>query len=119
MMSRFIGFESLRIRKLVFRYRNTVPITIRPTTLADGRELIYFDDADTALAPERAIDQRHLDPRPETATMRQDVLTGEWVSIAAARQNRAFLPPADRDPLAPATSNNPSEVPSQYDVAVF
>jgi UDPglucose--hexose-1-phosphate uridylyltransferase len=94
-------------------------IVKRPTTLADGRELIYFDDADTALPPERAIDQRHLDPRPPTAIMRQDVLTGEWISIAAARQNRAFLPPADQDPLAPATPANPSEVPAMYDVAVF
>ena len=50
--------------------------------------------------------------------MRQDVLTGEWISIASARQNRVFLPPADQDPLAPATPNNPSEVPSNYDVAV-
>ncbi|HEX7835448.1 MAG TPA: galactose-1-phosphate uridylyltransferase, partial [Pseudolysinimonas sp.] len=91
----------------------------RATTLADGRELIYFDDADTTLGPERAVDARVLDPRPEPATMRQDVLTGEWVSIAAARQNRVFLPPADRDPLAPQTPENPSEVPSRYDVAVF
>lgn len=94
-------------------------ITQRSTTLADGRELIYFDDADTRLGPERAIDSRVLDRRPETATMRQDVLTGEWVSIAAARQNRAFLPPADQDPLAPSSPSNPSEVPSMYDVAVF
>src|SRR6202022_1129881 len=49
----------------------------------------------------------------------QDVLTGEWVSIAAARQNRVFLPPAELDPLAPATPANPSEIPSNYDVAVF
>jgi len=94
-------------------------IVKRPTILADGRELIYFDDADTTLSPERTADARHLDPRPETATMRQDVLTGEWISIAAARQNRVFLPPADQDPLAPTTPNNPSEVPSNYDVAVF
>jgi UDPglucose--hexose-1-phosphate uridylyltransferase len=51
--------------------------------------------------------------------MRQDVLTGEWVSVAAARQNRAFLPPAELDPLAPQSPTNPSEVPSNYDVAVF
>ncbi|MEO8263478.1 MAG: galactose-1-phosphate uridylyltransferase [Pseudolysinimonas sp.] len=89
------------------------------TVLADGRELIYFDDADTTLGPERAVDTRVLDPRPDTATMRQDVLTGEWISIASARQNRVFLPPADRDPLAPQTPENPSEVPSLYDVAVF
>jgi UDPglucose--hexose-1-phosphate uridylyltransferase len=89
------------------------------SSLADGRELIYFDDPDTTLPPERAPDTRDLDPRPATARMRQDVLTGEWVSIAAARQNRAFLPPAHLDPLAPATPENPSEIPSNYDVAVF
>lgn len=94
-------------------------IAVRPTTLADGRELIYFDDADTSLPPERAVDARTLDPRPATAQMRQDPLTGEWISIAAARQNRVFLPPADADPLAPQTATNPSEIPSSYDVAVF
>ncbi|ROR37040.1 UDPglucose--hexose-1-phosphate uridylyltransferase [Curtobacterium sp. JUb34] len=94
-------------------------ITKRATKLADGRDLFYFDDADSTLPAERAIDERALDPRPETARMRQDVLTGEWVSIAASRQNRAFLPPADQDPLAPQTPQNPSEIPSTYDVAVF
>ncbi|RKR75405.1 galactose-1-phosphate uridylyltransferase [Frondihabitans australicus] len=96
-----------------------MPIAIRPTVLADGRELIYFDDADTALSPERKPDTRPLEARPETATMRQDVLTGEWVSIAAARQNRAQLPPAEFDPLAPQSPTNPSEIPDVYDVAVF
>ena len=91
----------------------------RSTRLADGRELIYFDDPGTTLGPDRAVDTRTLDPRPATATMRQDVLTGDWVSVAAARQNRAFLPPAELDPLAPQTPTNPSEVPSAYDVAVF
>jgi UDPglucose--hexose-1-phosphate uridylyltransferase len=51
--------------------------------------------------------------------MRQDPLTGEWISIAAARQNRVVMPPAALDPLAPQTATNPSEVPSNYDVAVF
>ncbi|TBN57703.1 galactose-1-phosphate uridylyltransferase [Glaciihabitans arcticus] len=96
-----------------------MPITSESTTLADGRELIYYNDADSTLTGARALDARLLDPRPDTATMRQDVLTGEWISIAAARQNRAFLPPADQDPLAPTTPANPSEVPSNYDVAVF
>jgi UDPglucose--hexose-1-phosphate uridylyltransferase len=89
------------------------------TRLADGRELIYYDDPGTTLGPERAIDTRTLDARPETATMRRDVLTGDWISVAAARQNRAFLPPAELDPLAPQTPANPSEIPSRYDVAVF
>ncbi|WP_223691643.1 galactose-1-phosphate uridylyltransferase [Leifsonia poae] len=95
------------------------PITKREHRLSDGRDLIYYDDADTSLAPERADDLREPSARPATATMRQDPLTGEWVSIAAARQNRVFLPPAEFDPLAPATPANPSEVPSRYDVAVF
>jgi UDPglucose--hexose-1-phosphate uridylyltransferase len=94
-------------------------IVQRAARLADGRELIYFDDADTVLGPERRIDERQLDPRPATATMRQDVLTGDWISIAAARQNRVFLPPAEADPLAPQTPANPSEIPDTYDVAVF
>ncbi len=94
-------------------------VTKRTTLLADGRELIYFDDPDTTLGADRAVDARALDPRPETATMRQDVLTGDWISIAAARQNRVFLPPAELDPLAPQSETNPSEIPSVYDVAVF
>ncbi|MFP7762097.1 galactose-1-phosphate uridylyltransferase [Marisediminicola sp. LYQ85] len=95
------------------------PITKREYLLADGRELIYFDDSDTTLSPDRKPDERVLDARPATAVMRQDVLTGEWISIAAARQNRAFLPPAHLDPLAPSTPANPSEIPDTYDVAVF
>ena len=94
-------------------------ITRHHHTLADGRDLIYFDDPDTRLPPERAADTRVLDARPPTASMRQDPLSGEWVSIASARQNRVFLPPANLDPLAPSTPENPSEVPSNYDVAVF
>ena len=91
----------------------------RSTKLADGRDLIYYDDPGTLLGDERAVDERELDPRPATATMRQDVLTGDWVSVAAARQNRVFLPPAEFDPLAPQSPTNPSEIPSRYDVAVF
>ncbi len=97
----------------------TGQIVKREHLLADGRQLIYFDDADTTLEPDRAPDLRELDPRPATATMRQDPLTGEWVSIAAARQNRVVLPPAELDPLAPQGPGNPSEIPSNYDVAVF
>ncbi|HWT32249.1 MAG TPA: galactose-1-phosphate uridylyltransferase [Microbacterium sp.] len=91
----------------------------RSATLADGRELLYYDDPDTTLGPDRSLDTRALDPRPHTATMRLDVLTGDWVSVAAARQNRVFLPPAEFDPLAPQSPANPSEIPARYDVAVF
>ncbi|MFB2555383.1 galactose-1-phosphate uridylyltransferase [Herbiconiux liangxiaofengii] len=87
--------------------------------LSDGRELIYFDDPGSLLPPERADDARPEAPRPPVAQMRQDPLTGEWVSIAAARQNRVMLPPKHLDPLAPSSPENLTEVPSNYDVAVF
>jgi UDPglucose--hexose-1-phosphate uridylyltransferase len=94
-------------------------ITKREHKLADGRDLIYFDDADTTLPPAREPDLREPADRPPTPTMRQDVLTGDWISIAATRQNRVFLPPTEHDPLSPASPSNPSEIPSNYDVAVF
>lgn len=91
----------------------------REAELADGRQLFYYDDRGTDLNADRRIDTRVMGPRPEAATMRQDVLTGDWISVADARQNRAFLPPPELDPLAPQSSSNPSEIPSRYDVAVF
>ncbi|MFS0853886.1 galactose-1-phosphate uridylyltransferase [Microbacterium sp. 179-I 3D4 NHS] len=94
-------------------------VTKRRTLLADGRELFYYDDPGTTLGSERSVDARTLDPRPATATMRQDVLTGDWITVAANRQNRVMMPAAHADPLAPQTPENPSEVPSRYDVAVF
>jgi UDPglucose--hexose-1-phosphate uridylyltransferase len=91
---------------------------ITRATLADGRELIYFDDPGS---PERfpSADPRALPARPDTAQLRFDQLSGEWISVATTRQNRAFLPPARLDPLSPQTPENPSEVPDDYDVAVF
>ncbi len=91
----------------------------RSTVLADGRELIYYDDPGSSLGTDRAVDERVLDPRPATATMRQDVLTGDWITYATQRQNRVLMPSVDADPLAPQSPTNPSEVPSNYDVAVF
>ena len=94
-------------------------IVKRVHALADGRELIYFDDPGTTLPPDRAPDLREPGHRPPTAEMRQDPLTGDWISIAAARQNRVVMPKAELDPLAPQSPGNPSEIPSNYDVAVF
>ncbi len=76
-------------------------ITRRVTRLSDGRELIYFDDADTALPAERAADTRTPEPRPQRPRLRQDPLTGEWISVAAGRENRTAQPPAECVPLAP------------------
>lgn len=87
--------------------------------LFDGRDIFYFDDSVSQLPAERSTDKRESASRPEVGTMRFDVLTGEWISVAAHRQGRAFLPPAHSCPLCPASAENLSEVPANFDVAVF
>jgi UDPglucose--hexose-1-phosphate uridylyltransferase len=87
--------------------------------LADGREIIYFDDS--ADAPLRtAVDQRDLPDQAPASQMRRDPLTGEWVGIAAHRQTRTYKPPAGLCPLCPSEPGRSTEVPeSAYDVVVF
>ncbi|GAA2577792.1 galactose-1-phosphate uridylyltransferase [Dactylosporangium fulvum] len=88
------------------------------THLADGRELIYFDERDDASRD--AVDQRDLPPPPPASEMRYDPVLNEWVTIAAHRQTRTFLPPSDQCPLCPSTPQWQSEIPSaEYDVVVF
>jgi UDPglucose--hexose-1-phosphate uridylyltransferase len=90
--------------------------------LADGRELIYFDDAERATPPtgRDAPDRRDLPPPPAPSELRYDPLLDEWVAIAAHRQTRTFLPPSDECPLCPSTSERSTEIPAaDYDVAVF
>jgi UDPglucose--hexose-1-phosphate uridylyltransferase len=87
--------------------------------LSDGRDLFYFDDKGSALGAGRKADQRPAIDRPEVAEMRLDSLTSEWVSVAAHRHGRAFLPPANQCPLCPTTDENLSELPDNFDVAVF
>ncbi|MEU6646750.1 galactose-1-phosphate uridylyltransferase [Saccharomonospora sp. NPDC046836] len=87
--------------------------------LADGREIVYFDD--TAGAPPRvATDTRDLPAMAAASEIRRDPLTGEWVAMAAHRQSRTYKPPADLCPLCPTRPGRPSEVPeADYDVVVF
>ncbi|MBX6357194.1 MAG: galactose-1-phosphate uridylyltransferase [Micromonosporaceae bacterium] len=86
--------------------------------LADGRELIYFDERDDAVHAE--VDRRQLPPPPPASELRYDPLTAEWVAIAAHRQTRTFLPPPDECPLCPSTPDRSTEVPAyDYDVVVF
>ena len=93
------------------------------TSLADGRELIYFDDSEPYLsggATRDLIDTRGLPTASSDAQMRFDVLTGEWVVIAAERMDRTFLPPPGSSPLAPSSPGRPTEIPAtEYDVVVF
>lgn len=95
---------------------------ITTTKLADGRELIYFDDTAAAKprTAETTTDHRHLPARGEPGEVRFDALMGEWVAVAAHRQTRTHLPPADQCPICPTTPGNPSEIPApDYDVVVF
>ncbi|MFF0814986.1 galactose-1-phosphate uridylyltransferase [Rhodococcus sp. NPDC003318] len=94
------------------------------TTLADGRELIYFDDTEpyaSGGAVRELHDRRVLEPTVATSTVRYDVLTGEWVTLASHRNARTFLPAADDCPLCPTRPGRPAtEIPARdYDVAVF
>lgn len=94
-------------------------VTRTRRTLADGREIIYYDEPG---APSRlARDGRELGARAQAGDLRFDALTGDWVSIAGHRSDRTFLPPADACPLCPTGRGSfPSEIPeSDYDVVVF
>src|SRR5215831_14760939 len=92
--------------------------------LADGREIIYYDEAPglgRASVPDRRPLMRVTDPGPPGESgLRWDALTGEWVVIAAQRQDRTFLPPADECPLDPSRDGRLTEIPADdYDVVVF
>jgi UDPglucose--hexose-1-phosphate uridylyltransferase len=97
--------------------------------LADGRDIIYFDEAPD-LGRAAVPDTRPLplepgygappDPGDTDAGLRWDALRGEWVIIAAQRQERTFLPPPDQCPLDPSRPGRPTEIPApDYDVVVF
>ncbi|MFC8622976.1 galactose-1-phosphate uridylyltransferase [Streptomyces anulatus] len=88
------------------------------TTLADGRELIYYDSADDIVRV--AVDHRPLDPVSTSSGIRRDPLLGDAVAIASHRQARTYHPPADACPLCPTRDGRVGEIPdSDYDVAVF
>jgi UDPglucose--hexose-1-phosphate uridylyltransferase len=97
--------------------------------LADGREIIYYDES-PGLGRASVPDQRPLAPPPRPAPggapgqhspgLRWDALAGEWVIIAAARQDRTFLPPTRECPLCPSRPGRLTEIPApDYDVVVF
>lgn len=96
----------------------TAPVTKFVARLADGRELIYFDETPH---PDRVLtDPRELAPVVSGSQVRYDALLGEWVGIAGHRQSRTYHPPADACPLCPSSATNQSEIPSpSYDVVVF
>jgi UDPglucose--hexose-1-phosphate uridylyltransferase len=88
------------------------------TTLADGRELVYYDERP---GQDRSVkDERPLPPPPPASEIRYDPVLDEWVALAAHRQARTFLPPTDQCPLCPSRPGRATEVPATgYDVVVF
>lgn len=88
-------------------------------TKPDGRPMTLY-----ARAPLDAGMQAPS-PFPEPLTggahLRWHALRAEWVTYAAHRQGRTFLPPPEYNPLAPTVDPaNPTEVPAgNWDIAVF
>jgi UDPglucose--hexose-1-phosphate uridylyltransferase len=103
------------------RETSMTDIATAPTrwALADGRDLLFF--ALPGHAPQPVADRRPLPPREtHQSRLRFDRQTGQWVVIAALRQDRTYKPAADQCPLCPGPSGTTSEVPApDYDVAVF
>ncbi|MGZ4526897.1 MAG: galactose-1-phosphate uridylyltransferase [Mycobacterium sp.] len=87
--------------------------------LADGRDLLFF--ALPGHRPAPVEDRRPLPARDGQQTeLRFDRTTGQWVIVAALRQDRTYKPPPDQCPLCPGPTGLTSEVPApDYDVVVF
>src|ERR1700760_2605197 len=87
--------------------------------LADGRELLLFSLPGHTPAPVQ--DRRPLPGRGnQQSQLRFDRQTGQWVIIAALRQDRTYKPPPAPCPLCPGPSGLTSEIPApDYDVVVF
>ena len=88
-------------------------------TKPDGRALTLYgrEPIDSMLqAPSPFAEPLQASPH-----LRWHPLRGEWVTYAAYRQGRTFLPPPEYNPLAVTTDPaNPTEVPAgRWDVAVF
>ncbi len=85
--------------------------------MADGRTIRYYDSTPRERS---ASDRRPEEAQPPIGEMRLDLLTNEWIAIAAHRQGRIFLPPKELCPLCPTTGDLLSEIPdSNYEVVVF
>jgi UDPglucose--hexose-1-phosphate uridylyltransferase len=87
------------------------------TRLSDGRELIYFDGADTMRCAE---DRRLIEPSRPRSELRYDPLLETWVIYASHRQERSHLPDVTECPLCPSGQGRSTEVPeSGYEVVVL
>jgi UDPglucose--hexose-1-phosphate uridylyltransferase len=85
----------------------------------DGRRLTLYGRQPISVAGEAPSPRKT--PLEANPHLRWHPYRGEWVAYAAHRQDRTFLPPAEFNPLLPASDPAaPTELPAgQYDVAVF
>ena len=88
-------------------------------TKPDGRQLTLFSRKPFDETP--AAPSPFSQPLKANPHLRWHPLRGEWITYAAYRQERTFLPPPEYNPLAPTTNPaHPTEVPpGPWDVAVF
>jgi UDPglucose--hexose-1-phosphate uridylyltransferase len=89
--------------------------------LADGREILYFDES-PGLGRAEIVDGRDLPGgrSPDAAGLRWDPLGGEWVMYSAQRQDRTYRPATRECPLCPSRPARLTEIPApDYDVVVF
>ncbi|NVN49804.1 galactose-1-phosphate uridylyltransferase [Mycolicibacterium hippocampi] len=95
------------------------PTEVKPWTLADGRDELFFVLPGHRCSP--VADRRQLPDRTTTQSeLRFDRSTEQWVVIAGLRQERTYKPPPDQCPLCPGPTGLTSEVPAtDYDVVVF
>lgn len=86
---------------------------------ADGRELILYSR--NPLSPDLSAPSPFNEALQAKPHLRWHPLREEWVTYAAYRQDRTFLPPPEYNPFAVTRStSNPTEVPQgEWDIAVF
>lgn len=88
------------------------------TSLADGRDLFYYDRQPGRGDPQP--DTRDLPEVSSTSELRLDPLLDEWVIVAGHRQSRTHKPPTAECPLCPSAPGRPTEIPEHdYEVVVF
>jgi UDPglucose--hexose-1-phosphate uridylyltransferase len=85
----------------------------------DGRSLTLYSR--NPLPAEAGAPSPFIEPLQGKPHLRWHALRGEWITYAAYRQDRTFLPPPEYNPFALTTDpSQPTEVPALgWDVAVF
>jgi UDPglucose--hexose-1-phosphate uridylyltransferase len=95
---------------------SATPRTVTRGWLADGRDILYFDERPTT---NERVDRRTLSSVSARPSIRYDPLTGEWVTIAGHRQDRTHLPAQHDCPLCPSRDGRATEIPASDHDASF